>query len=147
MLLKINHVCYNLTTTLGHIGHFLCVDKDNNALALDQQFLPQHGCDVFNDENHRSRGRADDPTIALEVGYSEALTDLQDDARVLLEGSKGKFKLVILVKIEPPSQPDDCRNAFGATIGLLKEGWIARLYCKMLEQPTTPERILDDLVW
>lgn len=55
----------------------------------------------------RTKALADGPSIALEVGYSETMQDLQNDARVLLEGSKGKIKLVILVKIEPPLQPDD----------------------------------------
>lgn len=44
LLLKTSHVCYNPTTTLGHIGHLLWVDKDSNALALDHNFCP---CDVL----------------------------------------------------------------------------------------------------
>ena len=46
------------------------------------------------------------PTIAVEVGYSETLDDLQFDARVLLEGSQGQIQLVILIHIQPLQRGD-----------------------------------------
>lgn len=41
------------------------------------------------------------PTIALEVGYAESYEDLVRDATLLMEGSKGKIGLVIIVKLQP----------------------------------------------
>ncbi|QKX60531.1 uncharacterized protein TRUGW13939_07676 [Talaromyces rugulosus] len=41
------------------------------------------------------------PTIALEVGYSESYDDLINDATLLLEGSRGRVGIVILIKLAP----------------------------------------------
>src|SRR5438034_984010 len=41
----------------------------------------------------------DEPIIALEVGFSEPLEELFNDARRLLQGSKGRIQIVILIKI------------------------------------------------
>ncbi|KAE8359163.1 hypothetical protein BDV27DRAFT_162887 [Aspergillus caelatus] len=41
------------------------------------------------------------PTIALEIGYSESFDALKQDADLLLQGSEGRIKTVILVKLEP----------------------------------------------
>jgi hypothetical protein len=41
------------------------------------------------------------PSIALEVGYSEPYEKLLEDVTLLLEGSKGRIGLVILIKIIP----------------------------------------------
>ena len=38
------------------------------------------------------------PTLATEVGCSESIGDLQDDARLLLAGSAGAIKVAVLVK-------------------------------------------------
>jgi hypothetical protein len=41
------------------------------------------------------------PTVALEIGYSESFDALEQDADLLLQGSEGRIKIVILVKLEP----------------------------------------------
>ncbi|KAF8538563.1 hypothetical protein BDD12DRAFT_841822 [Trichophaea hybrida] len=38
------------------------------------------------------------PTLAIEIGYSESIDDLRDDARLLLNRSAGAIKVVVLVK-------------------------------------------------
>ncbi|KAN0070268.1 hypothetical protein V8E54_011849 [Elaphomyces granulatus] len=44
------------------------------------------------------------PTICMEVGYSESYQELLTDADLLLEGSAGEIRRVILIKIEPLSR-------------------------------------------
>ncbi|KAK1147964.1 hypothetical protein N8T08_000480 [Aspergillus melleus] len=41
------------------------------------------------------------PLVAFEVGYSETFDDLKGDAQLLLEGSEGNIKTVVLIKLEP----------------------------------------------
>jgi hypothetical protein len=55
------------------------------------------------------------PTIALEVGYSESYEDLVEDARLLLEGTRGEIGLVFLIKVDP-LKPEETRiqNGFFA---------------------------------
>ena len=40
-------------------------------------------------------------TVALEAGYSKSYESLVEDATILLEGSKGRVGLVIIIKIFP----------------------------------------------
>jgi hypothetical protein len=39
------------------------------------------------------------PTICVEIGYTEPYQKLLEDASLLLEGSKGRIGLVILIKV------------------------------------------------
>lgn len=41
------------------------------------------------------------PSVALEVGYTEPCKRLLSDADLLLEGSEGRIRVVILVKLQP----------------------------------------------
>ncbi|KAL5361062.1 hypothetical protein BJX96DRAFT_151340 [Aspergillus floccosus] len=41
------------------------------------------------------------PTVALEIGYSESFDHLKQDADLLLQGSEGRIKSVILIKLDP----------------------------------------------
>lgn len=41
------------------------------------------------------------PTIAVEVGYTETMSDLMDDADLLLEGSEAEIANVIVIKMQP----------------------------------------------
>jgi len=41
------------------------------------------------------------PTIALEAGYSERFDALLEDTDLLLQGTKGRIGIVIVVKLEP----------------------------------------------
>jgi len=41
------------------------------------------------------------PTIAFEFGYAETEEHLRRDVKLLLEGSEGKIKKAILIKLEP----------------------------------------------
>lgn len=40
------------------------------------------------------------PIVAVEVGFTESLDKLYQDAEVLLRGSKGEIELVIILKVE-----------------------------------------------
>lgn len=74
----------------------------NGLLICPSDKVPD--CVLYPDETTFD---TDDPTIALEAGYSESMGMLQNDAKVILNGSQGNIKLAILVKIDPPTQPDD----------------------------------------
>jgi hypothetical protein len=49
----------------------------------------------------RAQNAAAVMTLALEIGYTESYDELQADADLLLEGSQGKIRVVILVKVDP----------------------------------------------
>ncbi|PLN81205.1 hypothetical protein BDW42DRAFT_169391 [Aspergillus taichungensis] len=48
------------------------------------------------------------PSIPLEIGYSETYEQLKGDVNLLLEGSQGRIRVVILVKISPLGPRDTC---------------------------------------
>lgn len=53
------------------------------------------------------------PSVALEIGYTESYDELQADVDLLLEGSQGKIRVVILVKIDPLGPNDThCQAGF-----------------------------------
>lgn len=47
-------------------------------------------------------------TIALKVGYRESYEDLVEDARLLLEDTRGEIGLVFLIKMDP-LKPEETR--------------------------------------
>ncbi|KAE8134447.1 hypothetical protein BDV38DRAFT_163048 [Aspergillus pseudotamarii] len=76
------------------------------------------------------------PGVTLEVGYSETYDKLLQDADLMLEGSQGKIRLVILVKLVPPG-PNDTHFETGfvelheynpASGTRRKRGWRKTLY-------------------